>query len=201
MFFPLKNIPIALLITIVLFACRTKRADEQPSFSPKPKGYNRIELPAHAYQPLEQGHPYSFEYSKYAVIKADTFQNAQPHWIFVDYPAYKANVQFTYYPVQASKQRLQNMINDAHQLTAKHQIRAYGIQERIYTSPSGKKATIFELEGEVPSQVQFYMTDSTKHFLRAALYFQTATANDSLTPVIQYIRKDMLHMIDTMQWK
>jgi gliding motility-associated lipoprotein GldD len=59
---------------------------------------------------------------------------------------------------------------------------------------------IFELEGEVPSQFQFYVTDSTKHFLRGALYFRTATKNDSLKPIIDFIKKDVIHLLNTVKW-
>jgi gliding motility-associated lipoprotein GldD len=192
---------IVILLTLSLFACRTKRADEASNFVPKPKGYNRIDLPAHAYRQLPNEHPYTFEYSQQAVIKPDTFKRAEPHWIYVYYPKYQANIQFTYKPLNGNMTKLQHLIADAHTLSAKHQVKAYAIKERIYQAQSGQKATMFELEGEVPSQVQFYMTDSSKHYLRAALYFQTATANDSLAPVIQYIRQDMLHIIDTMRWR
>ena len=83
----------------------------------------------------------------------------------------------------------------------KHQVKATAIDERILKMPSGMRASVFELQGEVPSQFQFYTTDSTRHFLRGALYFRTATANDSLAPVIEYVKQDMLRMINTLRYK
>ena len=79
-------------------------------------------------------------------------------------------------------------MEDARKLTGKHQIKATAIDERIMQMPNGMRASVFELQGEVPSQFQFYTTDSTRHFLRGALYFKTATANDSLAPVIEYVK-------------
>jgi gliding motility-associated lipoprotein GldD len=196
----LRLLPYFLYFSILLFSCRSNNSDNQ-DYSPKPKGYNRINLPKVAYQKMKESHPYNFEYSKYAKLLPDTFARAEPHWIYIDYPAFHANVQLTYKPVMGDMKRLQNMINDAHKLSYKHNVKAFSIQEKIYTSPSGKKANIIELEGEVPSQVQFYMTDSTKHFLRGALYFKTATQNDSLAPVIQFIRNDILHLVSTLEWK
>jgi gliding motility-associated lipoprotein GldD len=193
-----------LALFFVLFAmqaCRTRRADEAPIFSPKPKGYNRIDLPSHSYKTIEAGHPYSFEIAKEAIVRPDTLARAEPHWIYVEYPQLGAQVQFTYKPVLGSKTKLQQYIADARKLTAKHQIKAYAIKEREYTASTGQKAQFFELEGEVPSQMQFFTTDSTQHFLRAALYFKTATANDSLAPIIEHIKIDMLHMVNTLKWQ
>lgn len=196
----MKNLNQVLLFILLIFSCKSKTTQNQ-DFTPKPKGYNRIDLPKHTYQNLVENHPYTFEFSKEAIIKPDTFANAEPHWIYIDYPNFNANVQLTYKPILNDKKRLQNLINDARKLSYKHNVKAYSIQEKIFTSPSGNKANIIDLEGEVPSQVQFYMTDSSKHFLRGALYFKTATQNDSLAPVIQYIRQDILHLVNSLKWR
>jgi gliding motility-associated lipoprotein GldD len=92
-------------------------------------------------------------------------------------------------------------MDDAYTLTAKHQIKASGINEIITRTESGLTAVIAELEGEVPSQFQFTITDSTSNFLRGALYFNTQVHNDSLAPAIEYMKKDIMHMIHTFEWK
>ena len=96
---------------------------------------------------------------------------------------------------------MKEFLNDAYTLTAKHQIKAYAIDETFTRTPSGKTAIIAELDGEVPSQFQFTMTDSTKNFLRGALYFNTKVQNDSLQPAIDYVKKDMMRMINTLEWR
>lgn len=169
-------------------------------YSPKPKGFNRIDLPRPAYQPLEQQHPYYFEYSKYAKVLQDSSGIAQPHWIDVYYPRFKANVQLTYRPINGNPKAFNAMVEDARKLTGKHQIKAYAIEESELQTPAGLRASVFELEGEVPSQFQFYVTDTTNHFFRGALYFRTATANDSLAPVIDYMKRDIIHMLNTLKW-
>ncbi|MES2796569.1 MAG: gliding motility lipoprotein GldD [Bacteroidota bacterium] len=194
------NKSLLLLSSLYILSCNHKTSDSQ-DYSPKPKGYNRIEMPKVAYQKMTEKHPYYFEYSKYARLLPDTFAKAEPHWIYIDYPTFGANVQLTYKPINGDLKRLQNMIGDAHTLSYKHSVKAYSIQEKIYQSPSGNQANVIDLEGEVPSQVQFYMTDSTRHFLRGALYFKTSMQNDSLAPVIQYIRNDILHLVNTLEWK
>ena len=175
--------------------------ESTPDFTPKPKGYNRIDLPAHRYQALGGGHPYTFEYSKSAVVRRDSSYLAQPHWINVYYPQLHANVQITYMDVARDRRLYNKMMEDARKLTGKHQVKATAIDEHIVQTPSGMRVSIFDLQGEVPSQFQFYTTDSTRHFLRGALYFRTATANDSLAPVIEYVKQDMLRMINTLRYK
>jgi gliding motility-associated lipoprotein GldD len=86
-------------------------------------------------------------------------------------------------------------------LTAKHQIKAYGIEESIMMTPKGYTGVVAELSGEVPTQFQFFVTDSTNNFLRGALYFNTALKNDSLAPAIEYIKIDMAHLINTLEFK
>ena len=93
------------------------------------------------------------------------------------------------------------LIDDAHKLTAKHQVKAYSIEETLIKTPAGMNVIIFELSGEVPSQFQFYATDTTTHFLRGALYFHTAVKNDSLAPVIDYMKVDVMHLINTLKWR
>ncbi len=91
--------------------------------------------------------------------------------------------------------------NDAFNLTAKHQIKAYGIEEAILLTPNGYSAVVAELTGEVPTQFQFFVTDSTSHFLRGAVYFNTALKNDSLAPIIEYIKIDMAHLINSVNFE
>lgn len=172
-----------------------------PDFTPKPKGYNRIVLPPHRYRALPAGHPYTFAYSQFAVVKRDSSYMAQPHWLNIYYPQLHANVQITYMDVARDKRLYNKMMEDARKLTGKHQVKATAIDERVLKMPNGMRASVFELQGEVPSQFQFYTTDSTKHFLRGALYFQTATANDSLAPVIEYVKTDMVQMLNTLKYR
>ncbi len=191
---------IITIILLTVWSCNTKQANKT-DYLPKPKGYNRIDLPKNTYKKLPDTYPYSFDYNQEALIEKDTFPDAEPYWIYINYKKYKAKVQLTYKPILGDKKRLNNMISDAQKLAFKHSVKAFGIQEKQYKAINGNVANIIDLEGEVPSQVQFYMTDSTKHFLRGALYFETAIANDSLAPIIQYIRKDIIRLVDSMKWK
>ncbi|MCZ6693374.1 MAG: gliding motility lipoprotein GldD [Bacteroidetes bacterium] len=184
------------LITLCLFFYSCSQ-----DYLPKPKGYNRIELPDPKYISLPDSLPYDFEYSVHANIYKDSSWMAERYWINIYYPQLEASVQITYKPVLSRQDLLEEYLRDAHTLTSKHQIKAYAIDESIIQTPLGNTVVISELSGEVPSQFQFYVTDSTKHFLRGALYFRTATKNDSLAPVIQYVKRDILQMVNTLEWK
>lgn len=169
-------------------------------YLPKPRGYNRIDLPEHSFQPLPDSLPYSFQYSKYAKILKDTSWIAERYWIDLYYPQMDANIQLTYKPID--KEGLtKEYVSDSYRLTSQHNVKAYAIEETIIELPNGDFASVTELEGEVPTQFQFHVSDSSQHFLRGALYFKTATKNDSLAPVISYLKEDILYMLQTLEWE
>jgi gliding motility-associated lipoprotein GldD len=163
-------------------------------------GYNRLELPEPQYQPLPDSFPYTFEYSVHARLLPDTTGFSERYWLEIYYPALRSTIHITYKQIQHSQQLLREFLNDAYTLTAKHQIKAHAIDETIVQTPSGKTAVIAEIEGEVPSQMQFTLTDSVRNFVRGALYFNTKVHNDSLKPAIEYMKKDIMHLIHTFAW-
>jgi gliding motility-associated lipoprotein GldD len=169
-------------------------------YQPKQKGYNRLELPTPVYTALPDTFPYRFEYSNQAQLLRDSSAFGERYWVMVYYPQLKANVHITYKKIKNDNKLLKEFVTDATTLTSKHQVKAYAIDETITRTPSGKVAVIAEIEGEVPSQFQFTMTDSTDNFLRGALYFDTKVQNDSLKPAIDYVKKDLMHMINTLEW-
>ena len=166
---------------------------------PKPPGYNRIDLPKHDYQKLESGYPYLLDYSKYSKVEADSFNLQEEAWINLNYPDFGAKVHLTYKKIDDNTS-FKRLSSDAFKLTAKHQIKAYGIEEAVLITPNGYSAVVAELSGEVPTQFQFFVTDSTTHFLRGAVYFNTAMKNDSLAPVIEYLKIDMTHLMNTLKF-
>ncbi|MFN4085020.1 MAG: gliding motility lipoprotein GldD [Spirosomataceae bacterium] len=180
----------------IILACQ--QAPE--SFTPKPRGFFRIPLPPVAYQSLAGNYPYQFEYSTSAVVQPDTHGLAEPHWIILYYPALQARVQFTYKNFNGDLPRLQAHITDAFRLADKHLVRATEKRESVVSLPSGKKAVVIELKGEVPSHFQFYMTDTTRHFLRGAVYLNQATQDDSLKPIIDYVVRDCYHLMNSLRW-
>ncbi len=179
---------------LLLAGCKT-------DFMPKPKGYNRIVLPKNEYRAMPDSFPYQFEYSTHAKILKDSSWIAEPYWIDLYYPEFQASIELSYKPVRHDQQLLREYLATSYKLTSKQQVKAYAIDEAVIQTETGKTAVIAELSGEVPSQYQFFSTDSVNHFLRGALYFNTATKNDSLAPVIAFVRDDIVHLLNTLQWQ
>ncbi|MCH7408040.1 gliding motility lipoprotein GldD [Belliella sp. DSM 111904] len=168
---------------------------------PRPMGYNRIDLPEHSFEKLQEGFPYKFEKPQAALVEKDSFNLQKEDWINLNYKDMGAKVHLTYLPLGRQGGDVKLVLSDAINLTAKHQVKAYGIEESVLITPKGYTGVVAELSGEVPTQFQFFVTDSTKHFLRGALYFDTAMKNDSLAPVIEHIKIDMIHLINTLEFK
>lgn len=173
----------------------------QEAYTPKPKGYNRIDLPDHSFQSLPDTFPYRFEYSTFALLESAQSKFSERYWVTLNYENFDAIVQLTYKSLQDPNIQTDVLLNEAFELTMQHQVRAYAIEETLISMPNGQIASVAELEGEVPTQFQFYTSDSTNHFFRGALYFNTATKNDSLAPVIEFIKTDVIHMLNTFEWK
>ena len=173
---------------------------------PKPYGYYRITVPDTAYmdfqqsainhQPSLSGYPYTFQLSQNAVVqpRAD-----EPYWINIYYPALDATIHCSYKPVQHN---LRELTNDALEFVYRNASFANAIPEREYEHPEAKVyGVLFDLEGNTASSCQFFITDSTKHFFRASVYCNCPPNADSLAPVYQYIRKDVVKMVETFEWR
>lgn len=168
--------------------------------TPKPAGYFRIDLPEREYRLLDSIFPYSFEYPVYARISKDIHAPAESNWINIDFPRFKGRVHLSYKPV---RNNLNTFTEDAHSLVMKHIPKASAIEEiRVANNENRVFGLIYDIRGTgAASPYQFYVTDSTSHFLRGALYFSVLPNNDSLAPVIEFIKGDIQHMIETMRWK
>ena len=183
-----KGSRLLVVIGIVLIGC----ADE--SYFPKPKGWFRIELPKQIYQKSELNCPFYFEYHQESNISSDN----QDCWFNVDYPRFNARVHFSYKQINSN---FQKYVEDTRTLAYKHTVKATNIEKIAFND--GEKnvhALTYLIEGNTASSVQFYITDSVNHFVRGALYFNSRPNEDSLLPVINYIKEDMNHLISTFYW-
>jgi len=172
------------------------------SFTPKPRGYFRIDLPQKEYHRLEGDYPYSFEIPDYSKVNPYKGQwkdtDTSGYWINIEFPAFKSRIHLTYKMVNDN---LAPLINDAHTFAYKHSILADAIAQSEYVDTlSDVYGILFDIKGNTASSVQFYVTDSVRHFLRGALYFDTEPNKDSLAPVIQYLRIDIERIIESLTW-
>jgi gliding motility-associated lipoprotein GldD len=173
-------------------------------YTPKPTGYFKIDFPEKQYQLFnEPGYPYTFEYPVYArVVKDSTFfgeTTENPWWINVDFPQFAGRIYVSYKEIGVNK--LDTLIKHAFQLTGKHSSRAYSIDDSVLVTPNSIHGVFFSVGGNVATANQFFLTDSVRHFLRGALYFDAAPNEDSLGIVNRFLVTDMRHLINTFKWK
>ncbi len=184
---------IALIcICLVLFSCGS-------DYSPKPRGYFRIEFPDRSYKSYESDCPFSFLYPEFAVIDNDDSQMAQPCWINIDFPDFRGRLHISYNEVDGN---LVEYLEDSRKLAFRHTVKADAIDERMFINDEEQVyGTLFDIKGNSASALQFYLTDSNRHFFRGALYFNVQPNIDSLGPVIDYFREDILYLIESFAWK
>ena len=193
--FRINAIILSLLALLMIFA-----ACDNKQYQPKPRGYFRIDFPEKEYVKLDSMDFYSFEYSVYSKITPDHFSPQEKNWVNIEYPSHKGTIHISYKTVNNN---LNEYLEDSYSMMTKHISRAMGIRDSIIINPDRKVyGLVYFLEGEgVASPLQFYVTDSVKHFMRGSLYFNVRTNNDSLAPVINYITDDIRHLIETLEWK
>ncbi len=186
-------------LAFVLVACNS-------NYTYKKKGYFKIDFPEKKYQVFDKpGYPYSFEYPVYSqVIKDSTFFEditENPWWINIDVPQFGGRIYMSYKEI-SGRNKFDSLINDAFKMAyRKHTDVSTGINDSLMKTSSGIEGIYFSLGGNTATANQFFLTDSTKHFLRGALYFDAAPNADSLGIVNDFLKKDLLHLISTLKWK
>ena len=169
------------------------------NYTPKPRGYFRIDLPEKEYQKYETNCPYSFNYPIYATINPDIRNENERCWINIDFNSIGGRLHISYKDVNDN---LSQILEDSRKLAYKHSIKADAIHEQVFIKPERKVyGILYEIEGNAASSVQFFLTDSTKHYLRGALYFNAEPNKDSLAPIIKFIKDDIIVLIESFEWK
>ena len=174
------------------------------NYTPKPTGYYHIRFPERAYTTFDEpGYPYTFEYPVYAtVIKDSTFfgePTENPWWINIDFPTFNGKIYISYKTIGSS--RLDTLIKDAYRLTGKHSTMAYSIEDTAFVTPNHVSGVYFTVGGNVATAHQFFVTDSVRHFLRGALYFDATPNADSLGIVNDFLLTDLKHLVNSLQWR
>ena len=184
-----------IFLIVVLMSCNNN------DYFPKPHGYLRIDLPENEYHLFDSTFPFGFRYSKYAKITFDEGTKQNPYWMNIDYAAYNGRIHISYKSLH--NHQLYNLQEDTREMVFKHAPKAVGIKESYINMPESKVyGIVYTIEGrDAASPFQFYLTDSTDHFVRGALYFNVVPNNDSLKPVIDYIIHDIDFLVSTFSWK
>lgn len=192
------------LLAIGLAAC----ADEELAV-PKPRSYPKINYPERKAALLEQPYcPFCFEYPDYMVYEQDTkFLNTtakHPCWFNLQIPGLNGEINFTYTAIggDSLKYNLYEAFKDAYFMAEKHNVKAMANEDNYINNPAERLyGVLFNIEGNVASPFQFTVTDSSNHALRASLYFNTQPNEDSMKPVIEFVKQDMVQMLNTFKWK
>jgi len=152
------------------------------------------------YQPFDTNFPYTFEYSKSAMVVTESERFRAPYWMNINYPDFNGTVYISYLPVNNN---LTQLMEDSRTFVMKLIPKVNAIDERVVLSRQNNVyGIIYEIAGvDAASTYQFFLTDSVNNFVRGSLYFNNVPNNDSLQPVISFIREDMEHLIRTFQWK
>jgi gliding motility-associated lipoprotein GldD len=195
----MKN-KVSILLATLAIACIAVSCDRQSSYLPKPRGYFRIDLPEKAYVKVDTIEKYSFECPQYAQVTPDPYSPDEKNWVNIEMPTFKGSIHLTHKPVDDN---LGEYLEDVHTMVTKHLQKANGVRDSLIVNEEHQVYGLFiEMDGKgVATPMQFYLTDSTKNFVRGALYFNFKPDNDSMQPVINFIRKDIDHMIETFEWK
>jgi gliding motility-associated lipoprotein GldD len=192
-----------LIIIVIFFSAAISCRDVAV---PKPKGHFRIDLPQRRYlifndQPSKISNmPFSFEYPAYGHLSFEVDNKTESGWFNIEFPAYRAKIYLTYKDINND---LNSLLEQTYKINVKYHItKADAINEQVINNQEDKVyGILYDLKGNTASAVQFYVTDSVNHYLRGSLYFAAEPNADSLAPVIDFFREDIIHLIETLKWK
>lgn len=193
-----KLAAIFIILPLLFCACVP---DEQVN-TPRPRGYFRIALPDKNYiQCSDSTLPYTMEIPDYSMLFQSSAPNAPSTWKDLFFGDFQATLYLSYNEI-TSDSLFAELVNQSWEMTEAHQQMSQAMKDTIILRPDAKVyGTVIELGGNAASLLQFYMTDSTKNFLRGSLYFYAVPNKDSLQPVVDYIKKDIFHLVETLQWE
>lgn len=191
---------VGLFVSMILvLACREVEAP-----LPKPRAYPRVEFPEKSYEraSLEEC-SFVFEKPTYSQIVKDEyfFENVSPHpcWFDLSFDRFNGKLHCSYFPIE-NRESLDSLVTDAFELVGKHRIKANYRDEFVIKKDNGVSGIFFDLGGPVASPIQFFLTDSTQHFFRGALYFENKVNPDSMNIIHEFIKADVNNMIETFSW-
>ncbi|MEO5906217.1 MAG: hypothetical protein ABIQ11_05795, partial [Saprospiraceae bacterium] len=140
--------------------------------------------------------PVMFEFPQYAEIK----EKDEPCWFDILMPSFKARIHCSYIKVK-DRNDFDDLVRDAYMIADRINERAnYMVEDRLVNT-NGVSGLALTWTGPAASPYHFFLTDTTEHFFKAALYFDTKVQPDSLEPIVKFIKADIDQMIATFDWK
>ena len=186
----MKKLVLYFSLLLFIFSCKDETL-------PKPKAFLALEFPEANYVPAKLDCPYEFEINE--ISRISDAKGSGNCWININYPLLNATLFITYQDVNNN---LDSLLMDAQKLPLQHTIKADFIEGDVYQNPAHRTyGMLYEVEGDAASQAQFYLTDSTSHFITGSLYFNQKPNFDSIMPAAAYLKKDIKHLMETLQWR
>ena len=183
----MKTKHILPLFLLILASCTE-------DYSPKPLGYFRIDLQDKEYQLEDNECAYQFLTNKQAKL----IEGKGDCWYNIHYPNHDATIYLTY---KKLNNNLGTIIEESHKLAYDHSVKSDGIIETVYKNEENNVyGVLYDIHGNSASNLQFFVTDSTEHFLRGSLYFNTVPNADSLQPIKEYIKDDLQILMESLKW-
>ena len=180
---------------LYLASCLLLLASCNSTYTSKKTGYYKVAFPEKKYQLFsKEGVPYTFEYPVYAsVVKDSTYFESDPespYWYNIDFPEFNARIFLSYkqvgnkslYKIKQPNGQYKDsfginifdkMVADAFKLTNKNDVVSTSIKETPIKTPNNISGVFFKVGGNAATAMQFFLSDTTKNFIRGALYFNS----------------------------
>ena len=190
---------------LIFFICALAACSNQREVAPRPHQFPKVLFPTKSYVQFQlQDCPFSFKMPNYSSVskKQYLFENipAGKCWFDLELSEFDATIHFSYYSVN-SNNRFDELVNDAFTMASKHNIRASFREEKTIENLYGSSGVIFDIKGPVATPYQFFISDTTSHFLRGSLYFNQGTRSDSLAPIIDFLYEDIEIILSSLSWQ
>lgn len=187
------------MIGFIVMGCH-----EDVAIAPKPRMYPKIDFPDHAYKEFDEHYcDFTFDQPTYSEVvqEKNFFEGKAKHacWFDLKILPFDAEINFSYYPI-SRENTFDNLVSDAFEMASKHNTKADYIEEALINNQYDTKGLLFKLEGPVASPIQFYMSDSTRHFLRGSLYFNSKVNSDSIAPILDFVEEDVDKILQSLRW-
>lgn len=189
-----NRIPAIFLFSFLILSISCRE-----SYTPKPRGFMKVEYPEKEYQQFDTAAPFSFSYPVYAEVVPDNSPNAENFWYNILFPSFDATIYLSYKSVDNN---LEDFITDSRTLAYKHTVKAESIEETLINRKNKQVyGLLYDFSGNTATALQFFLTDSSRHFLRGSLYFNNTPRIDSLNAVINFLREDIFELTSSFEWK
>lgn len=188
------------LLIIMALSCGEERVN-----TPKPRMYPKVDYPTKEYEPFVlEACNFSFQKPKYSTVKTGIKffdeKSSHPCWFDLQLKDFNGSIHFSYNPINDAN-ALDKLVSDAFRIVEQHNTKAEYREEVLIENKNGVNGLLFNLEGPVASPINFFLTDTTQHFVRASLYFNASVDPDSIAPILDFVSDDMRTIIETFQWK